>query len=219
MRKNANKKLIIYHTMMQLILFFVAIFLTVMVSTNSSFISKIDDFVFYLASFVRNSVVNNIFLFITLLGETTAVIIVLVLLLFSKNRKSYVPLYYLVLISVCTNYIIKNLVLRPRPVGQFAENLILNYSFPSSYSFPSGHSQTSLVLYFVLAYLFANYAYSGKHKKLILAFGILLPVLIMISRIILGVHFFSDVLMGATIGTIIITNFIFLEKYNKNNNI
>lgn len=215
MKQNINKNLIIKHILMQVVLFALAIFLTIAVCLNLDFVAKMDNFVFYLASSVRNSVVNNIFLFITLFGETTAVIIILILLLFSKKPKNYIPLYYLVGVSVCTNYIIKNLVLRPRPSLQFAQNLVFNYPFPSSYSFPSGHSQTSLVLYFVLAYIFVNKNYNGKHKKLILSFGIILPVLIMLSRIILGVHFFSDVLMGALIGAIIISNYIFIEKTNK----
>lgn len=210
-----QKKLITKHIILQAILFSVAIFLIVGVCLNLQIITKIDNFVFYLASFVRSSITNNIFLFITFLGETETIICVLILLLIFSFRKKLIPLYFLTGISVCSNYIIKNLVQRVRPVGQFATNLIINYPFPSSFSFPSGHSQTSLVVYFITAYILVNSFYKGRHKKLILTLVSIIPALIMLSRIILGVHFFSDVLMGLTLALIIISNYIFLENFAK----
>ena len=213
---DTTKRYIIKHIIFQSLLFSFAIFLCLSVVFNATFINVVDNFVFNLASFIRCSFVNNLFLFITFLGETETVICILILLLIFPFRKKLVPLYYLIGISVCTNYIIKNLVKRARPVGQFVNNLVINYPFPKSYSFPSGHSQNSLVLYFVLAYILINTYYKKNNKKFVLALITLIPVFIMLSRIILGVHFFSDVLMGCVIATIIISNYIFLENITKN---
>lgn len=220
MKNYIDKKFIIKHIICQSLLFAFAIFLSVSVLLKANYILSVDNFIFNLASVIRCKFINNLFLFITFLGETETIIFILIILLFLPCRKKLIPLYYLTGISVCLNYIIKNLVCRARPSFQFVNNLIINYPFPSSFSFPSGHSQNSLVVYFISAYLLLNAYYKGNHKKLILSLITIIPILIMISRIILGVHFFSDILMGALIAVIIITNYIFLEKltYSKNKN-
>lgn len=213
----SNKNFILRHIIFQAILLIFAIFLIVSVSMNLQIINIVDDFVFHLSDFVRNDITNNIFLVLTYFGETITIICLLILLLIFPFRKKLLPLYFLTGISVSINYIIKNLVQRARPVGQFAENLMFNYPFPDSFSFPSGHSQTSMVVYFVLAYILLNSYYNGKHKKLYLSLVLIIPFLVMISRIILGVHFFSDVLMGAVVAIIIISNYVFFEKLAKMN--
>lgn len=213
--KNKNKKLTIKHAIIQSMLILFALFLLFSVFFNAPFVVAVDQFAFNVASKIRSGFVNNLFLFITFLGETKSIILILIFLIILPNRKDFVPIFYLTGISIGINYIIKNLVQRARPIGQFAENLIINYPFPESFSFPSGHSQTPFVLYFVLVYILLNKFYKGKHKNLILGLTTLICVLIMISRIILGVHFLSDVLMGATIATIIITNYVFFLSINK----
>lgn len=212
--QKTNREILIKHIVCQSLLLTFIIFLAISVSLNASFIQSTDNFVFNIASKIRCKTIDNIFLFITYFGETITIISFLIFLLIFPFRKKLIPLYYLVGISVCTNYILKNLIKRARPVGQFVNDLLFNYPFPSSYSFPSGHSQNSLVVYFVSAYILCNNYYKGKNKKLILALITILPVLIMISRIILGVHFFSDVLMGACIAVLIISNYIFIDKYS-----
>lgn len=213
-----NKSLLIKHVIFQSFLLALIIFLAISVSLNANFIQKVDNFVFDLISKIRCKTVDNIFLFITYLGETITIISFLIFLLIFPFRKKLVPLYYLIGISVCTNYILKNIIKRARPVGQFVNDLIFNYPFPSSFSFPSGHSQNALVVYFVSAYILLNNYYKGKHKNFILALITILPVLIMISRIILGVHFFSDVLMGALLAIFIISNYVFINKFRYKNN-
>jgi len=214
MNAQKNKNLITKHAIIQSLLLAFIIFLTISVSLNAGFIQSIDNFVFDIASKIRCKTVDNIFLFITYLGETITIISFLIFLLIFPFRKKLVPLYCLVGISACTNYILKNLIKRARPIGQFVNDLIFNYPFPTSYSFPSGHSQNSLVVYFVSAYILLNHYYKGKNKNLILSLITILPVLVMISRIILGVHFFSDVLMGACLAILIISNYIFIDKHS-----
>lgn len=197
---------------LQVFLLILLILLMFSIKFNANYINSIDNFVFYLCGFIRNNIVNNIFLFITYFGESYIIILFLIIFFIFNLKKIVKPLTLVTLTSVGFNYIIKNIIERARPIGQFASNLIINYKFPTSFSFPSGHSQTGLVFYFCLAYLLTKHYYNGKHKKLILTFSLLLPVLIMLSRLVLGVHFFTDVLGGIIIATIIITNYLFFSK-------
>jgi len=133
------------------------------------------------------------------------------------NKKLAFPLISLTALSTIINYSLKNILQISRPTGEFVSNLIFNYPFPSSYSFPSGHSQTSLVFYFLLVFLFLKNYYKGKHTKLYLFLISILPLSIGFSRIMLGVHYFTDVLSGFVIGLIILTNFIYFSyKINEN---
>lgn len=189
--------------------------LIIFVSINANFITKIDNFMFNLVEIFRSPIFSNIFLFITYLGETLTIITLLILSLIFLKKKSF-PLIFLCSISAFISFVIKNLVKRARPVGQFVNNLIFNYPFPESYSFPSGHSQNSLVFYFVLAFILIDNFYKGKHKKLLLSLSLILPLLIMLSRIVLGVHYFSDVLCGLLLGFLIILNYMFYLKIKFN---
>ena len=211
MQKNTFFKLYGKYIILNILLVTLITLLIIFVSINAGFINDIDSFVFKIVEIFRTPVFSNIFLFITYLGETITIIILLILCLIFLKKKSF-PLIFLCSISAFINFVIKNLVKRARPMGQFVNNLIINYPFPNSYSFPSGHSQTSLVFYFILAFILLNNFYKGKHKKLLLSLSLIIPILVMLSRLVLGVHFFSDVLCGLSIGTLIIINYFFYLK-------
>ena len=92
------------------------------------------------------------------------------------------------------NQLLKELFARPRP--SFADPLLSE----TSYSFPSGHAMLSLVVYGVLAY-FAVLALQTWRARTAVVFGAaLLVVLIGVSRMYLGVHYFSDVVAGFAVG-------------------
>lgn len=199
--------------LLQIFLFSLLLFLIISVSLNAQYIIKLDEFIFKIFGVIKNKFINNIMLFITFLGESYTIVILLIFLLLFNFKKISFPLLSLTSISAIINYCLKNLIQRTRPIGEFVNNLIFKYDFPTSYSFPSGHSQTSLVFYFVLGYLLLDNYYKGKHKKFYLTIITLIPILIMLSRIILGVHYFTDVLVGAIIGIIIITNYLYLKTF------
>lgn len=214
--KNLNKKPL-YFIILQIFLFAFLLFLTISVSLNANFITKLDAFVFKVAGIVRTKFINNFMLIITFFGESIFIIgaLILILLIFLKKRKTFYPLVFMTGISAIINTIFKEIILRTRPVGEFVTNLIIEYEFPSSFSFPSGHTQTALVFYFVLVYILLTNFYKGNRKKLYLSFAIIFALLIAGSRIILGVHFFSDVLAGLIIAVILITNYIYFTNRNK----
>ncbi len=116
----------------------------------------------------------------------------LVLMLNKDTRKAG----KLSLISIClcfllNNIIIKNLVDRDRPYEVLNELKILIERQPDS-SFPSGHAANSLASAIVFFQMF-----KGKKSK----FTILMAGLVIaLSRVYVGVHYLSDVLVGISVG-------------------
>lgn len=91
--------------------------------------------------------------------------------------------------AVLTNYVIKLLVLRPRPFVTYLELIAL--IVPSDeWSFPSAHTATSFA---------AATAIFSYHKKMGVACYIA-AALIAFSRLYLGVHYPSDVCAGVLVG-------------------
>lgn len=90
--------------------------------------------------------------------------------------------------------LLKGIFARPRPF--FDHPLLIE----TSYSFPSGHAMESFVLYGMLAY-FAVLALATWRRRTAVVFGTaLLVLLIGLSRLYLGVHYFSDVIAGYAAG-------------------
>jgi undecaprenyl-diphosphatase len=111
------------------------------------------------------------------------------------------------LIATGIKYVIRFFYHRPRPfVSLDVHKLILNGWFYSDkeWSFPSGHS----VVFFAIA--MAVYHYNKKWGIGFFAAAILINI----SRVIVGVHYPSDIVVGAFIG-IIVPEIIFylVEEY------
>ncbi len=119
----------------------------------------------------------------------------LLFLLYDKKYAVSLAISYSA-IAVFNSLILKNIFKRPRPL--YSSNKYAPYKgYPTSYSFPSGHSasigsMTSYTLY-----------ESKKDKK---TFFILLPIAIFLSlfigftRMYLGVHYLTDILVGLALG-------------------
>jgi undecaprenyl-diphosphatase len=92
---------------------------------------------------------------------------------------------------------LKLVIQRPRP--GYAAALLHN----STWSFPSGHAMGALVCYGMLAYvLLILWNPSRRMQIAIVAATALLIVLIGVSRLYLGVHYFSDVVGGYAAGAL-----------------
>ena len=89
---------------------------------------------------------------------------------------------------------LKLLFQRPRP------DIIEHIVAVSTTSFPSGHAANSAVVYLTLAVIIAREQRSRQLRIYVIAVGILLTMLVGSTRLVLGVHWPSDVLAGWALG-------------------
>lgn len=100
-------------------------------------------------------------------------------------------------ISVIVKTIIKTLVSRPRP-NAFPEIMI-----ETGKSFPSGHSIGIATMATILIYFVIISEINRVLKYILVTFLVLLSLLIASTRLYMGVHYLSDVVVGLILGYII----------------
>lgn len=133
--------------------------------------------------------------FITYLGNAGALWIgvTLLFLIIPKTRRlGIVCACSLLCTFLIDNVILKNVVARTRPY-EVVENLHRLIGAQTDYSFPSGHAGASFAVAVVI--------FKEAPKKLGIP-ALILAILIAISRIYVGVHYPSDVIVGTAVGTI-----------------
>ncbi len=89
---------------------------------------------------------------------------------------------------------LKDVFERDRPAQAFRTVETLNASFPS------GHALLSTVFYLTLAVMIARTLRRRRLKAYVVGAGVLLALLVGISRVYLGAHWASDVLAGWSVG-------------------
>ncbi|TAN32723.1 phosphatase PAP2 family protein [Patescibacteria group bacterium] len=70
------------------------------------------------------------------------------------------------------------------------------------FSFPSGHATVSLAVFGAIIYLFAPRIKNKNWRKIFIGACALFILLIGVSRVYLGVHWFSDVVAGFALGLV-----------------
>lgn len=146
----------------------------------------IDQFVFESLRFFASDQLTEIFKIITNLGSFWGILIVIFLVFLVNRKVSYICLGASI-IQTSLNRVIKAIVRRPRPnVDVFIRE--------SNFSFPSGHAMAITCLYGLLIY----YLYKSeiRYRKLLIVICVLIIVLVSLSRVYLGVHYFSDIIGG-----------------------
>ena len=108
------------------------------------------------------------------------------------------------LVALTGNNIIKHIVRRARPDTIYARTMNIR-----NYSFPSGHTFGSTVFYGLLAYL-AITELAPLSGRLIAALLVAVIFLIGLSRVYLGAHFPSDVVVGWLLGGTALATIIYL---------
>ncbi|MCY6370878.1 phosphatase PAP2 family protein [Clostridium ganghwense] len=154
---------------------------------------------------IRSEMLNKIFVFITVSGDTVVVIILALIVigtLYYRNKVLEAVVYALhMLITAGISQGSKYIARRPRPQGDWLVD-ITKYTHIGQYSFPSGHaliamSGALLVIYFILS-MVKNKILSVISSIFIFAYA----VLIGISRIYVGVHYLSDVIAAWAISAV-----------------
>lgn len=164
-------------------------------STLKGMIIKNDIRVYQLFNLkLHNDRLFKLFTWITQLGSSASMAF-FVLLAFLLQKQLMVPIgQYMVLTALLSQLIvhtIKRLVNRPRPYIVLKDYFIKS-PLKCVYSFPSGHTACAYAIGLVFATFFPAF------KALILS----ISLLVALSRIILGVHYPTDVLIGGTISYI-----------------
>lgn len=95
--------------------------------------------------------------------------------------------------AVTVNLILKPLVLRPRPYVTYDKLEPLLKEIKDPHSFPSGHTQAAFALAVSICLVL--------RKKLLSVLSLAFAVLMGFSRLYVGAHYPSDVIIGAIIGT------------------
>lgn len=149
---------------------------------------------------IRGEPWNSLWQMVTVLGDTltlTLVVIAVFVLAWMGNR---IDLAALIAAGTLSGYalmsILKHTFGRQRP--PIADRLI----DVGGLSFPSGHAMMSTVVYGLAAVIcYRLYAWVREHP-LVLAVAPLLAVVVGLSRVYLGAHWLSDVLIGWTLGAV-----------------
>ena len=128
----------------------------------------------------------------------------------NKGSNFFISSFFYVLTVGILTQIVKHIVGRPRPNHtNFEDSFGFNFfTFDSSYhSFPSGHSSTIFMVCFIMITTFPRLKY----------FFYFLASIVALSRVVVGAHFFTDIVAGAILALItfkVLNNFL-EKKYNQ----
>jgi membrane-associated phospholipid phosphatase len=193
----------------------IALYTSIKVAIHSNF--WMDDYVAGLFAHVPHTAIP-FFNQVSELGDKMAIGIVALLMLswLLLKKRNFAGSAMLALSIALANEIYKMLkdwFVRPRPD---IEHLVQ----VEGYSYPSGHALVGMALYFTAAYLLIEGMKSNIAKWLIALLAVVILLLIGASRIILQVHYFSDVLGGFALGFLWAAIWIFFyhsfkQRYTK----
>jgi membrane protein DedA with SNARE-associated domain len=83
----------------------------------------------------------------------------------------------------------------------------------SDFSFPSGHAAVSAAFFLALAYIVSSKIESWIKREVFIVLCVMAIILIGLSRLILSVHWASDVIAGWSLGIFLATGSILLVRY------
>jgi len=145
---------------------------------------------------------DGFWLFVTRIESWTALFVFFTLLIFYYyKRKRGILVFGFAVFTFAITFLITHLTkvwvarLRPNNVAELSE-FIRALQTPISFSFFSGHASSSFAITTFLVLALRKF-----NKWVYLAY--VWPLLFVLSRIYVGVHYPSDILVGALVGTIL----------------
>lgn len=141
---------------------------------------------------MRNDFLNTLFEFITVFGEETLLVFLIVTLWFAFDKKFAQKLLFITMASMSVNGVIKNIAQVPRPFAS-GEVTCVRPETATGYSFPSGHTQNFTT--------WTSLTAMQLKKKWFTVLVTILILLVAFSRVYLGAHYPSDVAVSVVIGT------------------
>ena len=191
-----------------ILIFSSIIFITLLCLYLFSNLKFMDDFFYNKIILLKSDISTNIFKFFTFLGSTIFIIFLMISILIF-NKEIGVKLLISVIVVTIVNNLLKIIVCRERPLD-------INLITETGYSFPSGHSITSVSSYGLLLYYLLLSKINKNVKNVLIILLCLIILMVPISRVYLGVHYFSDVLAGASLAIIWIILYTWFIERKKN---
>ncbi|WP_242212711.1 phosphatase PAP2 family protein [Bacillus cereus group sp. BfR-BA-01383] len=202
-----KKKLHRYEFICMILL--LALFGIIVWRVQASGVTAVDTYVRGMIKGLQTESSLTFFSYFTKLGSAIGVITTLIISLLVFWKKRYYAAMIVYPMAILTTHLvnkgIKEVVKRSRPSLNEALDAL-------GYSFPSGHAMLSIMTFGFLAYIIAaNWkSVAGKYGITILM-GILI-VLIGLSRVILNVHYPTDILAGYCAGGILLIIAIYCHR-------
>ena len=170
-------------------------FLVIIIATLVSFF--LDVSISQAFESIRSYFLTNLFMGITFVSSGVIILFVLTsLFLWKENKRKWIlPLWVTLALSAIISFLLKIIVQRPRPYQLGVVSTLLEEASHSiwNFSFPSFQAMLAFCAIPILSKEFPKL----KHIWVVFA------VLIAVSRVYLGVHFMSDILVGGLIGYLI----------------
>lgn len=116
-------------------------------------------------------------------------------LAFNRERAREIWLTATVIGGWGVDSLVKGVIARSRPA------LVPHLVSADGYSFPSGHSFNSAVVYLGMALVLSGMLSRPGHRRILVASALALSIAVGITRVMLGVHYPSDVIAGWLGGT------------------
>ncbi len=154
----------------------------------------IDNFFYKIIIYFKSDLMTKILMLFTDLGSFIPTVILMAMMLIINRKKG---LYFCisVIAIILINLVLKNIFMRARPLD-------INIITETGYGFPSGHAMNAVGTYGLLCYFLSHAKLKKLWKNIGIAISIILMIIIPLSRVYLGVHFFTDVTMGICLSTI-----------------
>ena len=149
-----------------------------------------------------NKSVTELMKNITILGDTISILFIFILTIVLFRNKIITIIMSLDLAFIgAFSMGMKLFFKRPRPIFSLIET-------PLSFSFPSGHTWFAVGFYGLIIYYIWRTNMNKLFKYLLTFIISMIIIFIGISRLYLGVHYFSDVIAGLFLGILTIIFFI-----------
>lgn len=138
---------------------------------------------------------------VTVLGSEEFFILIMPALYWSIDSAVGLKTGVILMLSTVFNGFFKVMLHSPRPF--WFSNSIAAYSSEASFGMPSGHAMNTITVWGFLA--------SSFRQTWLTILAVVVIVLVGVSRIFLGMHFISDVLIGWLLGFILLILFLKFE--------
>lgn len=124
-------------------------------------------------------------------------LLIAIALFFNKHRRTAIWMVGVLAVSRGLSIGLKELIQRDRPVIDHPVQTL------SSYAFPSGHVTTAAAFAGCIIVIVSMLVRKPTARRLIVTAAIAFLIVVGLDRVLLGVHFVSDVIAGALLGALV----------------